>query len=166
MIIIGKMINKKLVYLGNTLNDTPIFNININFDSWLYCLEDIKKKGTLLYNSEKVYYYKLNNIDIIETVNNNKNMYNLHNFNIHKISNSYLKLDMIEDKVEYITPEFDYYNKQKHKLQVFNIHNINICFDEYTENGNIYYNIYSIINNDNDIEKFMSIINNKLTVEH
>lgn len=156
------MRNKKLVYLGNALDDTPIFNININFEQWLYLLEYIRKNGSFLYNSKKVYYYKLNNIDIMETIENNTSMYNLHNFNIHKVGNSYLKLDMIEDKLEYITPEFDYYNKQKHKLQVFNMNNIIICFDEFIEDGNIYYNIYSIINNDNEIDEFMSLIKNNL----
>ena len=156
------MVNIKLVYLGNGLDDTPIFNINIKYEHWMHLFHYIQKNGKFLYNSKKVYYYKLNNIDIIETIENKKTMYNLRNFNIHKIDNSYLMLNMIEDKLEYITPEFNYYNKQIHKLQVFNINNINICFDEYIENGNIYYTIYSIINDDNDIEQFINIIKNNI----
>ena len=69
------------------------------------------------------------------------------------------KLDYIENVVEYITPEFDYYNKQIHNLQVYNIDNIRIYFDEYLEDGNIYYNIYSRIEHDYDTVKFIDIIN-------
>jgi hypothetical protein len=151
--------NKVLLYYGSEVNNTPIFNSSIKLEVWQHILDYVKKSGVLLYNSKKVFYYKLNNIDIIETINNNRTMYNLSNFKINIINNNFLKLDYIDNTVEYITPEFDYFNKQIHNLQVYNIDNIHVYFDEYLEDGNIHYNIYSMIQNDNDTGKFIDIIN-------
>ena len=151
--------NKALLYYGSEVENTPIFNSLIKLEIWQHILEHVKQNGSILYNSIKVFYYKLNNIDIIETIDNNRTMYNLCNYKMNRINNSFLKLDYIENVVEYITPEFDYYNKQIHNLQVYNIDNIRIYFDEYLEDGNIYYNIYSRIEHDYDTVKFIDIIN-------
>ena len=104
--------NKVLLYYGTDIENAPIFNSNIKLNKWQEILEHVKKNGKLLYNSKKVYYYKLNNIDTIETSSsheNNRVMCNQYNFKLHKINNNYLKLDYIEIVVDYITPEFDYF---------------------------------------------------------
>ena len=85
-------------------------------------------------------------------------MCNQYNFKLHKINNNYLKLDYIEIVVDYITPEFDYFNNQIHQLQVFAIDNIQISFDEYLEDGNVCYNIYLMVENENDMIKFTDIM--------
>ena len=150
--------SKTLLYYGSQIENTPIFNSNITLYKWHYILENVKQKGVSLYNSKKVYYYNLNNIDIIETIENTRIMYNYCNFKMHRI-NIYLKLDYIETIIDFITPEFDYYNKQIHNLQVFTIDNIKICFDEYLEDGNNYNNIYLMVNHESDMNKFMDILN-------
>jgi hypothetical protein len=157
---------KTLLYYGLEVENTPIFNSNIKPDIWQNILNHIKQKGQFLYNSKKVYYYKLNNIDIIETLENNKNnknMYNLSDFKIDVIDNSYMKLQFKEDQIDYIIPEFNYFNKQIHKLQLYTYDNLRICFDEYAEDGNNFYNIYLIVNNDMEIDKYKNIINNICT---
>ena len=153
--------NKVLLYYGTDIENAPIFNSNIKLNKWQEILEHVKKNGKLLYNSKKVYYYKLNNIDTIETSSsheNNRVMCNQYNFKLHKINNNYLKLDYIEIVVDYITPEFDYFNNQIHQLQVFAIDNIQISFDEYLEDGNVCYNIYLMVENENDMIKFTDIM--------
>lgn len=151
--------NKILLYYGSEVENTPIFNSSIKLEIWQRFFEFVKQNGSLLYNSVKVYYYKLNNIDIIETINNKRTMYNLSNYKMNRVNNNYLKLDYVENELEYITPEFDYFNKQIHNLQVYNIDSIRIYFDEYLEDGNIYYNIYSTIENDYESKKFIDLIN-------
>jgi phage terminase large subunit-like protein len=86
--------SKTLLYYGLEVENTPIFNSNIKLDQWHHILDHIKKNGVFSYNSNKVYYYKLNNIDIIETLENNKKMYNLTDFKIDIIDNSYMKLQL------------------------------------------------------------------------
>ena len=152
--------SKTLLYYGAEFENTPVFNSNIKLDRWLYILEHVKQNGVFLYNSKKIYYYKLNNIDIIETLENDKNMYNLSEFKLDIVDTIYLKLQYNETVVDYITPEYDYYNKQIHKLQLFTLDNLRICFDEYVEDGNVYYNIYLIVNDNDNMNKFIDIINN------
>jgi|LakMenEpi03Aug12_release.lakeMendotaPanAssembly.Ray.scaffolds.fasta_scaffold457918_2 hypothetical protein len=153
------MSKKTLFYYGLEVENTPIFKSNIKLEKWQQINEYVKNNGQFLSNSKKVYYYKLNNIDIIETIDNKRLMYNRCNFKMRTINNNYLKLEFNEAIVDYITPEFDYFNKQIHKLQIYNIDNLHICFDEYFEDGNNNYNIYLIVDNENDMNKFIDLIN-------
>ena len=109
-----------------------------------------------------MYYYKLNNIDIIDTFENTRKMVNLSNLKIEQISSKFLKIYYTETCIDFILPEFDYYNKQLHQLQIFSIDNLCIYFDEYTEHGNSYHTIYSIVDNENDIIKFMNLIDSSV----
>ena len=85
-------------------------------------------------------------------------MYNYTDFKMSTINNNYLKLQFTENQVDYILAEFDYFNKQVHTLQQFIINNLRICFDEYVEDGNIHYNIYLIVQDENDINNFVNFI--------
>jgi hypothetical protein len=150
--------SKTLLYYGLEVENTPIFNSNIKLDQWKHILEYVKQNGSLILNSKKVYYYKLNTIDIIETIENKRSMYNYSDFKMNTINNNYLKLQFTENQVDYILAEFDYYNKQVHTLQQFIINNLRICFDEYVEDGNINYNIYLIVQDQNDTNCFINFI--------
>ena len=153
---------KFLLYYGSRFEDTPVFNSNLNIDIWQKYLTQIKKDGSHVSNTTKVYYYKLNNIDIIDTFENTRKMVNLSNLKIEQISSKFLKIYYTETCIDFILPEFDYYNKQLHQLQIFSIDNLCIYFDEYTEHGNSYHTIYSIVDNENDIIKFMNLIDSSV----
>jgi len=150
---------KTILYYGTEIENTPVFNSNLNTDLWEKCLTSMKMDGFHVSSVDKVYYYKLNDIDIIEKNVNNRKMYNQSNFKMHRINNTFLKIEYNENPLDVILPEFDYFNKQTHKLQIFNIDKIGIYFDEYSEDGNVYYNIYSIIDNESNIVRFIDIIN-------
>jgi len=151
--------SKTILYYGSEIENTPVFNSNLNIDLWEKCLTSMKMDGFHVSSVDKVYYYKLNDIDIIEKNVNNRKMYNQSNFKMHRINNTFLKIEYTENPLDFILSEFDYFNKQIHKLQIFNIDKIGVYFDEYSEDGNIYYNIYSIINNESNIVRFIDIIN-------
>ena len=159
-LITTNLLKKKyLVYYGSQFDNIPVFNSNLNIDIWQKYLTQIKKDGSHVSNTTKVYYYKLNNIDIIDTFENTRKMVNISDFKMEKISSEFLKIKYTETCLDFILPEFDYYNKQLHQLQIFSIDNLYIYFDEYTEHGNTYHTIYSIVDNENDIIKFINLIN-------
>jgi len=149
---------KYLLYYGSGFEDFPVFNSNLNTDIWQNYLTQIKKNGSHVSNITKVYYNKLNNIDIIDILENTRKMYNMSDLKMEQVSRKFLKIKYTETCLDFILPEFDYYNKQLHQLQIFSIDNVYIYFDEYTEHGNSYHTIYSIMDNENDIMKFINII--------
>ena len=158
-LITTNLLNKKYsVYYGSQFDNIPVFNSNLNIDIWQKYLTQIKKHGSHISNTTKVYYYKLNNIDIIDTFENTRKMVNISDFKMEKISSKFLKIKYTETCLDFILPEFDYHNKQLHQIQIFSISNVYIYFDQYTENGNCYHTIYSIMDNENDIIKFINII--------
>jgi len=149
---------KYLIYFGETLSDISVFKSALDKTKWDKILEYFRSYNRDCLYKKLVKYYKLNNIDIIDNVNNHRQMFNQFDFKLEILDNQFLKCEYTEEPLEYILPEYEYFNKQIHEIEIINYQNIPIYFDKYHENGNYYYNIYSIFDDKKTISDFISII--------
>ena len=151
---------KYLIYFGEELSDIPVFKSALDIIQWNRWLDVLKSKTNNNIEKKIIKYYKLNSIQTIETIHNQRQMYNLTDLKLEIIDKHFLKCEYNEENIEYILPDYEYFNKQIHDVQIINYQNIPIYFDKYYENGNCYYNIYTILNDKNAITDFISIIKN------
>lgn len=151
---------KYLIYFGEELNDIPVFRSALNITQWTRILDILKSKTNNCLHKKIVKYYKLDSIQTIESINDQRQMNNLSDLKLEIMDKNFLKCEYNEESIEYILPDYEYFNKQIHEVQIINYQNISIYFDKYYENGNCYYNIYTILNEKNAIPEFISIIRN------
>jgi hypothetical protein len=147
--------SKFLVYYGNFNRDSHLFSKNIDKELFDNLKLKISKICATSNNYELSKYYT---IDTIYEIVNKQKYYKIEvDNNMNLINNNYISMKYSVKKLDYIIPEFEYFNIQHYKnCSIYNVDNICIVFGEYIEDGLTYYEIWTKTDNPhNFLDKFL-----------
>jgi len=150
------------IFLGKLSDDMPIFKTSINIDEWTMILQKFKEHSVITSEYSSTSYYRMNDIFILENMVGYRNIYRHVPIRQRVVNNNFLLSEYSEEKLDYILPDFEYNNKQVNNIIVIKYNDTFIYFNRYIENGNYYYQIYSISNNDTEVSKFTQIMGDYL----